>query len=401
MNGNITIDEAFSFLQENLGCDILDLGTVHSMIMANKLQQVKKLHTFAITPPKKEGDRWQTYYKDSTGKRKCIKASTEEKLLTKLADIYFGKTYLDKMTFEMLFEEWLEYKRTFANSPNTIKRHKQHFNKYFAHSLLAKKTLRQIDSLLLETEFNRIVRDNNLTRHEWINAKTIPKGMFEYAVRKGYLDTNPMDKVVMQVKYKQVVKKTGKTQTYNTEELHHLNQYLDAMYNDTEDTSFLAVKLNFMLGLRIGELVALKWNDIEDNHVHVVREEVLNQETGVFEVVEHTKTHCDRFVFLTPNAKAILEKIERQNEYIFTRDSKRLTSRQIAYVLEKYAKRNGVVRKSSHKIRKTYASLLASNGVPIDAIRELLGHSDLKTTLGYIYNPLTDDETADLIKKAL
>ena len=45
--------------------------------------------------------------------------------------------------------------------------------------------------------------------------------------------------------------------------------------------------------------------------------------------------------------------------------------------------------------------MLATNGVPLDAIRELLGHSDLQTTLGYIYNPLTDTEIADLIEKAL
>jgi len=52
-------------------------------------------------------------------------------------------------------------------------------------------------------------------------------------------------------------------------------------------------------------------------------------------------------------------------------------------------------------MRKTYASLLSANGVPLNAIRELLGHSDLQTTLGYIYNPLTDSETADLIAKAV
>ena len=70
-------------------------------------------------------------------------------------------------------------------------------------------------------------------------------------------------------------------------------------------------------------------------------------------------------------------------------------------VLEKYAERQGVRTKSTHKMRKTYASLLSANGVPLDAIREQLGHSDLQTTLSYIYNPLTDAETADLISKAL
>jgi len=78
-----------------------------------------------------------------------------------------------------------------------------------------------------------------------------------------------------------------------------------------------------------------------------------------------------------------------------------ITSRQIAYVLEKYAQRNDLKTKSTHKMRKTFASNLNANGVPIDSIRELLGHSELNTTLGYIYNPLTEKETYDLISKAL
>lgn len=52
-------------------------------------------------------------------------------------------------------------------------------------------------------------------------------------------------------------------------------------------------------------------------------------------------------------------------------------------------------------MRKTYARLLNANGVPIDAIREQLGHSNLSTTYGYIYNPLTEAETYDLIAGAL
>ena len=57
--------------------------------------------------------------------------------------------------------------------------------------------------------------------------------------------------------------------------------------------------------------------------------------------------------------------------------------------------------KSTHKMSKTYASRLSSSGVPLDSIRELLGHSSLSTTLGYIYNPLTEAETVNLIENAL
>ena len=399
--GNNSVENALTVLQDTFGRDNIAVDTMQSMLMAKKIDTVKKLHTFAITPPKQPGGRWQTYYKDINGNRKCLKAGSEEDILKKLVDVYLNNSYIDNIKFDILFNEWLDFKKTITDSPNTITRHRQHYNKYFASCALSGKKLRQLDSLTLETEFNRIVRENCLSRKEWTNIKTIPKGMFEYAIRKSYLDTNPMDKVQILVRYRQVAKKSGKTQTYNSEELLQLNQYLDAKYTESGDTAFLAVKLNFLLGLRVGELVSLKWSDISDNHLHIVREEIRNQEKGTYEVVEHTKTHSDRFVLLIPRAIALLEKIDCQGEYIFTRNGERLTSRQIAYVLEKYAERQGVQTKSTHKMRKTYASMLATNGVPLDAIRELLGHSDLQTTLGYIYNPLTDTETADLIAKAL
>ena len=42
-----------------------------------------------------------------------------------------------------------------------------------------------------------------------------------------------------------------------------------------------------------------------------------------------------------------------------------------------------------------------ANGVPIDFIREQLGHSSLSTTYGYIYNPLTEEETYNMLTRAL
>lgn len=281
-------------------------------------------------------------------------------------------------------------------------RHRQHYAKYFENSVLHKKKLSQIDELLLEQECNRIVKEFNLSFKEWTNVKTILKGMYEYAVRKPYISTKLMEKVKIHIKFRQVVKKTGKTETYNTEELQTLNKYLDDMYANTNDAVFLAVKINFLLGLRVGELVTLKWDNFsDDKHLHIVREEIRDQTINQYHVVDHTKTHTDRFVILIPKAKELLAKIEPQGEYLFMRNGKRLTSRQVAYVLEKYAERQGVRTKSTHKMRKTYASNLNAASVPLDCIREQLGHSNLQTTLTYIFNPLTEKETYDMISNAL
>lgn len=371
------------------------------IIMATKREQVRKLHPYAITPPKTESGRWQTTYRDSNNKRISIKAQTENELLDKLVKIYFSNQHFDKLTFYGLYQEWLAYKKTVVNSQNTIKRHEQHYRKYFETSLLHERRIKYLDELTLESECNRIIRDFKMSRKEWGNVKGILNGMFDFAVRKHYLDTSPMNNVTISVKFRQVVKKTGKTETYNTEELAQLNNYLDGMYAETNDAVFLAVKLNFMLGLRVGELVALKPSDIENDMIHVIREEIRDQNTNTYEVVEHTKTNTDRFVALVSKAKKILDMLDSHGEYLFMRGSERITSRQVAYVLEKYAERNSLKVKSTHKMRKTYASRLNACGIPLDYIRESLGHSNLNTTLGYIYNPLTTEETQNLLEKAL
>lgn len=381
---------------------ILEVDSVHDEIMATLRVKVEKEHPYTLTPPKTEGGRWQTSYIDGYGKRKNLKAQTKEELLDKLIPIYFSDSHIDKLTFYGLYEEWLKYKATVTNSTNTIKRHRQHYRKYFESSVLHKMKIKTIDELLLEKECNRIVKEFNLSRKEWYNARTILNGLYEYAVRKKYLTGNPMDKVQILVKYRQVVKKTGKTETYNTEELEDMNRFLESMYEETLDVSFLAVKVNFLLGLRVGELVALKWSDWSEIHLlHIVREEIRDQTENRFEVVEHTKTNQDRFVILVPKAIETLQRIKRQGEYIFMRDGKRITANRIAVILRQFARYEGIPVKSSHKMRKTYASTLNANGVPLDFIREMLGHNNLNTTLGYIYNPLTESQTYDLMANAL
>ena len=191
----------------------IEAGGIPDIIMAIKREQVRKLHPYAITPPKTESGRWQTTYRDSNNKRISIKAQTENELLDKLVKIYFSNQHFDKLTFYGLYQEWLAYKKTVVNSQNTIKRHEQHYRKYFETSLLHERRIKYLDELTLESECNRIIRDFKMSRKEWGNVKGILNGMFDFAVRKHYLDTSPMNNVTISVKFRQVVKKTGKPET--------------------------------------------------------------------------------------------------------------------------------------------------------------------------------------------
>ena len=365
-----------------------------------------RILTRLSSPDYNKDKRWQTTYKDkTTGKRKSLKAQTENDLYLKLYEVYFSQN-IEKKTFHELFLEWIEYKSNLASSKNTIIRHKQHYKKYFADKDVDSKSICKLDVIYMEKLCNTLIKEHNLTNKEFTNVKTILNGMFDLAFRKHEIKENPMKDVRIMVKFRQVNRKTGESETYTTEELDSLMKYLDLKYQETHESAYLAVKVNFYLGLRVGELTALKWGDIVGlNHLHVMREEVRDQETNVFSVVDHTKTSRDRFVALIPKAYSILLMLRPDNydkeDYIFKKDGKRLTSRKINYVLQKYAERMDLKTKSSHKIRKTYASNLSVSGVPVDEIRKQLGHTNLSTTLSYIFNPLTEQETYDLIKEAL
>ncbi|MCI8453307.1 MAG: phage integrase family protein [Lachnospiraceae bacterium] len=159
----------------------------------------------------------------------------------------------------------------------------------------------------------------------------------------------------------------------------------------------------------------MKWCDILDSkNLHICREERKDTYRAgdtwkdEYKVVEHTKTHSDRIIPLVPAAISILNHIRStmgfvpsSDDFIFVRADSRITSRQINYTLEKACCVLGISIKRSHKIRKTVASRLSSGNIPLNFIRELLGHASLNTTLGYMYNPLSEKETYHLMSKVL
>ena len=84
-------NDQLAVLRYALSNGILDLDRVHEMCMASKRERAKSLHKYSITPPSKDGGRWQTNYRDKDGKRRTLRAPTEEKLLDKLIPLYLSE----------------------------------------------------------------------------------------------------------------------------------------------------------------------------------------------------------------------------------------------------------------------------------------------------------------------
>ena len=73
----------------------------------------------------------------------------------------------------------------------------------------------------------------------------------------------------------------------------------------------------------------------------------------------------------------------------------------LRYCYNKYSKEMGIPVKSSHKARKTYISSLYSEGVNLNTIRALVGHTDERTTLhNYCFDRSESTEKIKLIERA-
>ena len=394
-------------LQTAVQLGLIDHETLAKVLREKQKDDIVRNHRHAISQLR--DGRWQTYYiHPKTKKRKDLRAKSREALIEKLFATVQEVENAAKPSPDELFEEWLAYREKLSNSPNSVLRLRQRYSRYLKGTELFTCPIDTITKISLEVFCNTLVKEHELTAKEYSNVKTIIKGLFEYAYDQEMIRENIFNRVKISVRFRQKKLKTGETETYSSDELALLQDYLLDAYHRTGDNAYIAVALNFYLGLRVGELVALKWSDLTDaQHLHIQREELRDHEKHVYFVEDHTKTYQERYVHLVAKAQKLLMLMKNDsnsdaNDWMFQRNGKRVTSRQINYILEKYAKKYGKKVKRSHKIRKTYGSTLHKNGVPLVIIKDELGHSDIRTTeRHYIYNQASDRETCHLLERAL
>ncbi len=134
-------------------------------------------------------------------------------------------------------------------------------------------------------------------------------------------------------------------------------------------------------GMRIGELLALEWNDVDfERHQVTVRRSIVR---GILGTPKNGKT---RHIPLTAPTEQTLQRLKRLHNIVFCRpDGTPQTYNDALHALHKVCDRAGIRRVSWHILRHTFASQLATKNVPLTAIRDLLGHSSILMTSRYAH----------------
>lgn len=213
------------------------------------------------------------------------------------------------------------------------------------------------------------------------------RSFFKFCQREALIDENPAKPLRNPRKHRQL------PHFLSTDEI---GQLLDAP--DLSDQ--LGIRDRAMLetiysgGLRVSELVGLNYSDLE-------------LDEGLIRV--RGKGKKERFSPLGSYALDALNSWLSRNNHtrrsqpeapVFTnRFGKRITTRSVRRMMEKYIKLTGLDQRTSpHTLRHSFATHLLDRGADIRSVQELLGHKSLVTT--QIYTHLTTAKLRDIYEKS-
>jgi integrase len=234
-----------------------------------------------------------------------------------------------------------------------------------------------------------------------VHHVTFLGGLFRFAVKRGWTDSNPVASVD---RPRLPGQSSGRLRFLQPEEVEAL---LRSVPQDElgrlERPLYVCAA---MTGLRQGELLALRWRDIDwaARRVRVAD----NYPRGRYDRVERTKSHLVRSVPLADRLAGELDRHfkasawQSDDDLVFCHpqtgrpyDASRLRKR-----LDAALARAELRRITFHELRHTFGTQMAAAGAPLRAIQEWMGHADAATTEIYAHYAPDATNGAALVERA-
>lgn len=413
---NEKAETIWSFLEQS-GIMNLDTGELSELIEMTKQQKLEK----AILKEHIENfyHIWQndkgvylTYLpaKDKPKGRKAVSASTQERLERKIIDFYLEQKKEEEqgaVTLRKLYPQWLKIKSLETTASTYIRRIDNDWKRYYEADPIIDKDIKKFTKAYLKEWALSKIREKSLTKKQYYNMAVIIRHILEYAVENEWIPTNLYKSFKIEGKlFRKVKKPEDETQVFLITEQPMIEAEAWKDFYENGYTTALAIPLAFQIGVRLGELTALKTTDLcrDGKYIHIQRmaQKVERQRPDgtwyptSWATVDHVKSSAgDRYVYLTKEARRIIKIIMDYNaennlhedNFLFFQRGKHITPTAIITRLRKYCNHIDTKQKGVHKIRKSYISALLDAGININEIRKQVGHEDERTTLhNYAFN---------------
>lgn len=382
----------------------VDLSDVQDAIEMKERQEVLKRHPYKITQGK--DGYWRTYLKDDTKKdgRRQIKKKNQKNIEDEVVAFY--KVKKENPTIRQVFNEWNDRRYKLKKiAASTHERDTQVFNRHYKE--MGKKRIRSVDSDEFADFLEEQIAECNLTAKAFSNLKSVTRGMLKRAKKRKLIDWSPEEMIqdldTSGSSFRKVIKEPDEV-VFDEDELPVYVEYLE----ENLDLKNLGILLMFFTGVRVGELVTLKFSDIEDNTIKIRRTETrerVKKGQYRYRVKESPKSDAGIRTVIIPDAYAwilpSLKACSPSQEYVFTADDgTRMTTNVIRRRMEKTCKAAKLKPKSPHKARRTYGSILLDNSIDNRMVLDLMGHADIGCTEGYYHkNRRSIQRKADILNE--
>ncbi|HAT1993768.1 site-specific integrase [Fluoribacter dumoffii] len=223
------------------------------------------------------------------------------------------------------------------------------------------------------------IRNLNCTTKTVANILIPLRAVIEQALVDQYIKENPLNSIIVDKLLNKETKKSDyKPDPFSVDEI-------NLILNNSEGQVRLLFQFAFFTGLRVSELIGLRWEDVDFQNqiIHV-------EETIVAKEAKGPKTEAGvRDVLLLPPA---LEALEQQKQYTFSlkgrvfhnpqtnkpwETSQQIRRTQWMHIL----KRAGIRYRNTYQTRHTYASMMLSQGENIMWVSRQLGHVDVEMVI--------------------
>lgn len=361
----------------------------------------KKINYASMFTLRKDG-RYQGSYTDDTG-RHYVYDRDPEKLWQKLQAAVNKSPSVP--TFEEVADEW-QREHVEKLERGTQKTYKAPIENAIARC--GKMLITEITAGDIDRELKREKQEGLSYKHA-ATLKSIYKQIFDFAIVKGYIGSNP----VLSVKVPRGMPR-GRREAPAAEIVKAIKAGLSAPFGDF-------VALLFYTGMRTEEVAALRWDDIDQKQgVISVRRAVDLHGTPI---IKEAKTKAGyREIPILPQLKPYIKKPKgaKKSDYVFNDNGRLLTRGQLNSRWLAWCKAVGLAEHKTyenrhrgkkeckrtewrplvtpHQLRHNYATVLYEAGVDELTTQDLMGHVDIATTRA-IYTSLRKKHKEDEIKK--
>ena len=346
---------------------------------------------------------------DKFGRRKSKRSKKLQEVRQWIADA----TYIDEhsdldqatdMIVDAWFDYWISIKKQTVR-PNTVRNYSERYERNIK-DVIGKKLLTEVKPIHCQTIFSKMAEEGYKTTTIY-QTRIALYNMLEFARENDVLITNPCKKSVKSDMGKPSTKKEALT-------IDVQKKFLEAVVGYSYENQYRFV---LQTGLRTGELIGLKWSDIdfENRTMKIERTMEFRYKVGEWRIGPPKSKSGYRTIPLTDEAIRILENqraknkklklipIEWNDTVFLCRNGTPVKNSTYDTGLFKYCDRVGIPRFSMHVLRHTFATRCIEGGMKPKTLQKILGHSNIGITMN-LYVHITEDEKhreIDLVADAL